>query len=341
MEQTLGKRIQLCRKSLGLTQEQLAEKLGITAQAVSKWENDQSCPDITMLPKLAEIFGTTTDALLGRQTEPVHEATLVEVESEDPDSQEQKKKQNHWEFRYESCRRVGIFFALGVLLTGTLTLLSKIYSWDVSFWDILWPTALFTFGIYGLFPKFSFFRIGSALFGVYFLLENLNVLNLDMGELAFPIIVIILGLSLLVDALRKPRKPGFKLVHRNGNEVSDNLPINNFELTENHFDIEVAWSEANYPIALPQLDGGDISCNFGDITVDLSVCERVSPSCHIDVECNFGEVTLLVPGRFCVQPQQNTTFAAVQIVGHADPNPEGVIRVDAEANFGQITIKYI
>ena len=46
MEKTLGKRIMLHRKALGLTQEQLAEKLGVTAQAVSKWENDQSCPDI-------------------------------------------------------------------------------------------------------------------------------------------------------------------------------------------------------------------------------------------------------------------------------------------------------
>ena len=56
MAETLGKRIAEHRKRLGLTQDALAEKLGITAQAVSKWENDLSCPDITMLPKLAEIF---------------------------------------------------------------------------------------------------------------------------------------------------------------------------------------------------------------------------------------------------------------------------------------------
>ena len=55
MEQTLGKRIIEHRKALGLTQDQLAEKLGVTAQAVSKWENDQSCPDITMLPKLRNL----------------------------------------------------------------------------------------------------------------------------------------------------------------------------------------------------------------------------------------------------------------------------------------------
>ena len=68
MEETLGKRIIFHRKRMGLTQDQLAEKLGVTAQAVSKWENDLSCPDINMLPKLAELFETSTDALLGRET---------------------------------------------------------------------------------------------------------------------------------------------------------------------------------------------------------------------------------------------------------------------------------
>ena len=67
MEETLGKRIVAHRKRLGLTQDQLAEKMGITAQAVSKWENDQSCQDISALPQLADIFGITIDTLLGRE----------------------------------------------------------------------------------------------------------------------------------------------------------------------------------------------------------------------------------------------------------------------------------
>jgi transcriptional regulator with XRE-family HTH domain len=57
------------RKASGLTQEALAEKLSISFQAVSKWENGQSLPDITMLPLLAEIFSVTTDALFGRNAE--------------------------------------------------------------------------------------------------------------------------------------------------------------------------------------------------------------------------------------------------------------------------------
>ena len=69
MEETLGKRIIANRKRIGLTQDKLAEQLGVTAQAVSKWENEQSCPDITTLPKLAEIFGMSVDELLQIKSE--------------------------------------------------------------------------------------------------------------------------------------------------------------------------------------------------------------------------------------------------------------------------------
>lgn len=58
-----GKKIRQLRFKAGLTQEQLAEKLGIGAQAVSKWENAAAMPDITALPLLAEIFGVSIDDL--------------------------------------------------------------------------------------------------------------------------------------------------------------------------------------------------------------------------------------------------------------------------------------
>ena len=63
----LGKEITKCRKKLGMTQEALAQTLGVTNQAVSKWELDQSCPDIQLLPQLADIFGITVDELFGRE----------------------------------------------------------------------------------------------------------------------------------------------------------------------------------------------------------------------------------------------------------------------------------
>ena len=59
----LGKKIRQLRFRAGLTQEQLADKLGIGPQSVSKWENAASMPDITALPLLAEIFGVSIDEL--------------------------------------------------------------------------------------------------------------------------------------------------------------------------------------------------------------------------------------------------------------------------------------
>lgn len=64
MTNTLGSRIVECRKKKGITQDQLAEYIGVTSQAVSKWENDLSCPDITILPQLADYFNITIDELL-------------------------------------------------------------------------------------------------------------------------------------------------------------------------------------------------------------------------------------------------------------------------------------
>ena len=61
----MGKRITDKRKALGLTQQTLAEKLNISFQAVSKWENGTSYPDVTMLPGLASVLQTSVDSLLG------------------------------------------------------------------------------------------------------------------------------------------------------------------------------------------------------------------------------------------------------------------------------------
>ena len=61
----IGEVISKRRKEAGLTQNQLAQSLNVSFQAVSKWENDTTYPDITMLPKLAAALNTTVDALLG------------------------------------------------------------------------------------------------------------------------------------------------------------------------------------------------------------------------------------------------------------------------------------
>lgn len=64
------------RQRLGVNQETLASKFGVSVQAVSKWENGTSCPDITLLPEIADYFGVTIDYLLtGRVTAAVTDGT--------------------------------------------------------------------------------------------------------------------------------------------------------------------------------------------------------------------------------------------------------------------------
>lgn len=67
MDMTLGKKIAELRKDKGMTQDGLAELLGVSSQAVSKWENDISCPDIMLLPHLADIFQVTIDELFSKK----------------------------------------------------------------------------------------------------------------------------------------------------------------------------------------------------------------------------------------------------------------------------------
>jgi transcriptional regulator with XRE-family HTH domain len=77
MNESIGNRISKYRKEKGLTQEELAAKLGVSSQAVSKWENDASCPDISLLPQLCRTLGITTDELL---TGNHNEVKLIPVE---------------------------------------------------------------------------------------------------------------------------------------------------------------------------------------------------------------------------------------------------------------------
>ena len=68
----IGKNILNLRRQKNITQEELAAELGVTAAAISKWENSNTLPDILMLCALADYFHTTTDELLGRNAKPMY-----------------------------------------------------------------------------------------------------------------------------------------------------------------------------------------------------------------------------------------------------------------------------
>ncbi|MBQ8279653.1 MAG: helix-turn-helix transcriptional regulator [Roseburia sp.] len=106
-KKTLGMMIASLRKEHGMTQLELAEKMGVTDKAVSKWERDLSCPDVNSLPKLAEIFGISVDELMQIRTE----------------SQQQTGKKDISAYIEHGCK--GIALAMGVAVV-VLSILKEI-----------------------------------------------------------------------------------------------------------------------------------------------------------------------------------------------------------------------
>ncbi len=69
---TLGQRLQKARKESGLSQEELAEQLGVSRQAVSKWENDSGYPEMEKMIRLSQIYQVSLDYLVGNGQEQEH-----------------------------------------------------------------------------------------------------------------------------------------------------------------------------------------------------------------------------------------------------------------------------
>lgn len=79
MKKTFGSMIAQLRKENGMTQLDLAEKMGVTDKAVSKWERDLSFPDVSSIPKLAEIFDLSVDELMQVKTNTRENSTGAKV----------------------------------------------------------------------------------------------------------------------------------------------------------------------------------------------------------------------------------------------------------------------
>ena len=343
MEETLGKRIVAHRKRLGMTQDQLAEKMGITAQAVSKWENDQSCPDISALPELADIFGITVDALLGRgnteaakaeepigEAPPVYEAEVVDEEDERP----------HFEMSFSSGKRTYIGPAVWVIAVGLFYLANILFDWRLSFWEALWPTTLLIFGLFNLRSKCTFLSLSCILVGGYMITCHfLPNPVIEDNRIIWAAIIILLGISLLADALRKKKR-----AHRYSpacNYRGDKEFCKTLDFGDDSFRYSASFGSDRVCVELPVMREGDIDVTFGDYIVDLRGVETVDAPAKLDVDASFGELTLLVPRRFMVNMHQDTSFSGVEIKGHPDEAPEGTIYMDADVSFGSLVIDYV
>lgn len=330
---TMGKRIMALRREKGLTQEQLADKVGVSAQAVSKWENELSCPDVSILPQLADALGVTTDELLGAR--PI-EPRVVVVEKGASGGNEARTAGG---VRRE-IKRDGIGFAVLVIVLGVSFLLNKLNVMNTNIWNIVWPAVLIGLGISWCISRFSPFALAVGALGLYYLLFNLNAVTYQLTwGVIWPILVIVIGLSILVDCVWPNRGQKWtKSGHGCGKEHS---PVSEYSEEGGFVRYECSFSEENRCVNGERFNGANIEISFGKSVLDLTRVTDFAPGASVHAKVSFGCLELLVPRTVVVEQVSRKSFGAVQTEGMPDSTAAASIRLDGEVAFGSAVIHYV
>lgn len=343
-KETLGKRIAMLRKEKGLTQEQLAEKVGVSAQAVSKWENDQSCPDITLLPLLADILGVTVDELLG--VKPIEPHVIILDKDETPhDDQKKGKGKFYWEWnKHRNSAKWGtIAFCIGAILVCLLFVLRSFpqlglfqnYA-DVNAWDYVWPILIFTVGLISVREHVIFGSL-FMLWGVYeFLCSAIPAMG--AYQIKWYVVLLVIAIVLLVETIIGKRHVIFNV--KRDDEESDRKPVLEVNQDNNYLDADMSFGSGVVSYDHDVLSGGDVDMNFGQYTVDLTNVRIFADSCLLKVDQNFGSLTVLLPKCVKLVKSSDTSFASFAVVGEPDPDATQTIIIRADVNFGTLQVKY-
>ena len=349
-KETLGKRIAALRKEKGLTQEQLAEKVGVSAQAVSKWENDVSCPDITLLPLLADLSGVSVDELLG--VKPVEPHVIILDKDEAPREEKKKDKDS---FRFEWHRDSGkwstiatciglILICLFFLLHSMAGMFPYIETADLTLngWNYVWPLLIFTLGLTSIKSNITF-GVTMMAFGGY---EFVRRVLLGYGNTVLPAIpwyvVLLIGaiVALVMTILgktfffRRKRKYAAK-------NNPDRKPTLEYSDDNNYLDADMSFGNSYITYDREVLAGGSIDSNFGDYTIDLRNVISFAPDCLLKIDQNFGNITVLLPRSVRMVKSSDTSFGAVTVTGDPDPDATQTIIIRADVNFGSLQVKYL
>lgn len=124
---TLGEKIQKLRKQQGLSQEALAEKVTVTRQTISKWELDQSTPDLDFIAQLSNIFSVTSDY-------------LIKEDMVEPDELPYKKRQYHLSERGK--RTILVLFSAAALIAICVCLICDYFTAENLSWSMISAAAI-------------------------------------------------------------------------------------------------------------------------------------------------------------------------------------------------------
>ena len=339
-ENTIGKRIQTLRKERGMTQKQLADAVGVTPQAVSKWETDESCPDITALPLLASTLGVSVDMLLSgadSASVPVYSGVVT-------DADEPAKKDKPYIFEYNAGKIPSIIFGVFILFAGVLLILFKTNpTWfgDVGFWDLLWPAAIIFVGLGGCSSRdFSFFSLGIVVVGVLFLLKNLGLIEGSIWPIAIAIVLILIGVSTILHPLFKKRKKvpvGGHAVYGDGHPGKAR---SDYSEDSGYVRYNGSFSEDHITANADVLTGGDLNASFGEFHVDLRSVREVTDGALLNANVSFGELTVHLPKHIRAELESSGAFSGKCIKGNPAPDAPYVLRIKASASFGEFSVEY-
>lgn len=313
---TMGKRIMALRKAAGMTQEQLAEKLGVSPQAVSKWENDISCPDISALPLIASLFGVSTDQLLGIK-EPAR-----------PNDPPAKKS---------AVRGIGIGPGILLIVLGAAFLISRTVELPFALWDVLWPAVLMGLSISVAIEHRSVLFLGAAFFCLYQLLRPLAI---DMPPLhwnaIWPTALILIGLEIVLRRLfpsvfRSTKQPP------EGHRFSGRS-VCSYGLQDGFISCDTAFGEEHRAEDGCEIKGGNIKTSFGECTLDLSRC-TFAPNAEFFAEVSFGSLNIILPQNIKVVADTANSLGSTDI--HGEPAENALpITLSGKVSFGSIEISY-
>lgn len=333
--QSMGKRIMSLRKEKGLTQEQLAEMLNISAQAISKWENDVSCPDISVLPKLSEVLGTTTDELLG--VKPVEPRVIV---VDTPNSREQAAGSGGFKVTYEGNKRSGIGFGIMVILLGLAFLLTRTnilpHGAADSIWQIVWPAVLLGLGVSWLINDRSLVALGIAVLGLHYLLYKMGAVSYEPSwSIIWPTFIVLFGVNIVIDKLW-PKKRDYRRYYGDG----EHKTVSEYNESSGFVRLECAFAEDRRKVTADVLCGGDVDTSFGKAVLDLTGVKRVSAGAKLEADVSFGTFELVLPKHIRIQLESDKAFGAINVHGEAAADAVETLRVDGDVSFGSMEIRY-
>ena len=342
MEQneTLGKRIAALRKEKGLTQEQLAEKVGVSAQAVSKWENDVSCPDITLLPLLADILGVTVDELLG--VKPIEPHVIILDKDEAPKREKKESFNFEWNKHRYSGQWSTIAFCIGAILICLLFILRSFpelglfqnYG-DVSAWDYVWPIVIFTIGLISVRDHLIFGSL-FILWGVYeFLCSTIPAMG--AYQIKWYVVLLVIAVILLVKTIIG-KKRWVKV--KKGNDCEDHTPTLDVSQEDDYLDADMSFGSGVITYDGERMRGGSIDMNFGDYKVDFRNVKTFADGCLLEIDQNFGNLTIYLPTHVRLVKSSDTSFGSFATYGEPNPGATQAIIIRADVNFGTLQVKY-